>query len=198
MTTPSQPSELELREARAYALQRSAIRQTATLRAACAAVSYAPTLDDCAAAIERARDELEHLERSAEEYRELHDAELTDAIADQVAQLPLPTSWFEAALAQLVLCLAARIEATSDMDGPVAASALRVVRECEHVDAARAAVRELRVSHPRQVPAERVDRWLQIALDSLSDEHRATYLAALLGDASALGVELPATSIAAA
>ncbi len=175
-------------------LLRRGVRQAASLRAASAAIAHAPTVDDCAAAIERAREELAHLERTADLYTEFAGRDLTREIEPQIRELPVPASWLEANIAQLVLCLASRIEgrkACATKEATVD-SVRRAAEESEHVDAARAALRECCGSacgERRPVPAC-VAAWLRLALEGLGEDEQAAYLDALRRDVFSLGLAL--------
>ncbi len=187
------------RAALARALHCAALRQTATLRAACAAVTHAPTLDDCAAAVDRMREELDHLEDSADLYRELFEAELTEQIAQASAQLPQPTSWLDASVAQLVLCLASQLEASHRLKTTRSVDRQqlrRLAQESEHVDAARAALAGLRTPMHADAIQAAFARWLPLAFATLEEDVHPAYREALRRDVAALGVELEARTLA--
>jgi hypothetical protein len=180
-------------------LECAALRQTATLRAASAAVAHAPTLDDCAAAVERMREELEYLEDSSDLYRELFDAELTEQVASATAKLPRLDSWLEACIAQLVLCLASQLEATQRLAEDGSDSVLRrLAQENEHVDAARAALRERCAQADDGSAAAALERWLPVALETLDLSMRLNYLDALRRDTVPLGIRFEARNTVAA
>jgi hypothetical protein len=196
-------SKDDSRTALARSLHHAALRQTATLRAASAAVTHAPTLDDCAAAVDRLREELAYLEDSANVYRELFDAELTERIAPAVAQLSLPVSWLDASIAQLVLCLASQVEVTHQLAGTAATGSIdtllrRLGQEREHVDAARAALAELCAEAQDGSARASLARWLPVALETLDVVVRPAYLEALRRDTAGLGIALEAHNTLAA
>lgn len=174
--------DAESRSLIALRLRRHAVRQLAALHVCGAALAHAPNLDERASAIERAREELEHLERGSELYRELVGRELLDEIAPEIAKLPIPVSWTEASAAQLALSLAARIELGRDqgLAAPFAYLSLRaLVEQTEHVNAARAALCDL--CDASQAAAEGASqclgRWIEVALDLLdSGDARSAYL----------------------
>jgi hypothetical protein len=174
-------------------LWRRALRQSATLKAVSAAMAHAPTLDDCAASIERAKQELEHLECSVELYRELCGGDLSDEIAGAAAALPAPESWLEAAVAQLVLCVASPLEAQAEVSaaGTRRARVRQLAEETEHVDAARAALSEVCATAPASFAAisKLVSRWLNVALETLDSSARAAYLEGLRREISRLGLD---------
>jgi len=187
----------EARPQVAEALRRHAVRQVATLKASGAALAHAPTLDDRVGAIERAKEELAHLEQASEVYRELSGADLLKDAEQVAAQLPVPSSWIEASVAQLVLCLAARVdlEQFSEAAKPLRGVTQRaIVEETEHVNAARAALLELCANSPNTAAAATgyMARWVPVALDSLEpNDSRSTYLKELEKEAGAIGVPLP-------
>ena len=181
----------------AEALRRHAVRQVATLKASGAALAHAPSLDDRVGAIERAKEELAHLEQASEVYRELSGADLLGDAEQVAAKLPIPGSWLEASVAQLVLCLAARVdfarfvEVATPLRG---VTELAMVEEAEHVSAARAALDELCAGSPQtaEVATEYMARWLPVALDSLeTGAPRSAYLKELETEVRGLGLRLP-------
>jgi 1,2-phenylacetyl-CoA epoxidase catalytic subunit len=185
----------EARPELARALRRHAVRQVATLKASGAALAHAPTLDERASAVERAREELLHLEQASEVYRELSSgADLLQDAEQVAAQLPVPSSWAEASVAQLVLCLAARVDLDQHrhLAEPFKKLTERALaEETEHVHAARAALIELRAS--AGLGKGELDallaRWLPVALDSLDEAPtRELYLGALSREKQALGI----------
>jgi hypothetical protein len=180
-------------------LESAALRQTATLRAASAAVAHAPTLDDCAAAVERMREELEYLEDSSDLYRELFDAELTEQVASATAKLPRLDSWLEACIAQLVLCLASQLEATQRLAEDGSESLLRrLAQENEHVDAARAALREHCAQADDGSASAALECWLPVAFETLELSMRLNYLDALRRHTVPLGIRFEARNTVAA
>jgi hypothetical protein len=183
----------------AVALRSDAIRQTATLRAASVAIAHAPTIDDCAAAIERAREALEQLERSMALYEELHAADLSTEIEPWTATLPVPDSWLDAVVGQLVLGLAERVELLrrSSSTGSSHRSNCDVAAHTEHVEAARAALRELSASRTEARISSSLLRWLPVALATLDEATQLVYLAALRRDAASLGFALNSPILAA-
>lgn len=188
--------EPEARPALARALRRHAVRQVATLKASGAALAHAPTLDDRIGAIERAKEELEHLEQASEVYRELSGADLLQDAESVAAKLPVPESWVEASVAQLVLCLAARVDLSRhrELPSPFRKPAERALaEETEHVSAACAALAELCAKTPAsaQEAAGYVERWVPVALDSLDEDGaREVYLTELAQEASEIGLSL--------
>jgi hypothetical protein len=173
--------DADARDRLARTLLRRGARQLGVLRATGAAIASAPTLDDCAGSIERAREELLHLERAAELYGEATGTDLlTDAEA-LLGELPNPSSWLEAVLAQLMLCLAAQVEleTASDVQVELEPSARQTLaRETEHVNAARAALHEVDAFSTELRDGLRVGtaRWLPVALSTLEDDlTRARY-----------------------
>ncbi len=175
-------------------LRRHAMRQVATLKASGAALAHAPTFDDRASAVERAREELAHLEEASELYRELSGQDLLKDAEATVAALPIPSSWVEASVAQLVLCLAARVDLDRQNEVVPALQKLRDssrAHEAEHVSAARAALSEAcagSVEHAREA-SEYIERWLPVALDSLeAQETKQAYLDELARESRAIGL----------
>lgn len=170
----------------ATGLRFQAVLQRANLQAASVAIAHAPSADDCAAAIERARQHLEHLEYSLDLYRERFGGELAQEIALAAASLPTPTGWLEANVAQLVLSQASQAEARGWLEPQRPSRTLlrQLAESAEHVVAARAALRDLCASEPElasQIPLL-AGRWLGGALASLNpatqDACRAGILAA--------------------
>ena len=160
-------------------LLRRAVRQLALLRVSAAGIAHAPTLDDRLSAIERARERLLQLERAADRYATLTGADLVCDAEQLLGALEAPSSWLEASLAQLLLCLAACIE----LESPQLAEHLpdALAYETEHMHAARAALHELgaldaalRVRLDDVIP-----RWLSIAYRSLDPERNSTLARAL-------------------
>jgi hypothetical protein len=113
----------------------------------------------------------------------------------------LPQSWEEASVAQLVLCLASQLEVSHRSLEPslLSAALLRqLAQENEHVDAARAALHELRVRSPSSLSGASFARWLRVARQSLTDGIRESFLEALARDIAALGLGSDALNIIAA
>ncbi len=186
----------EAKPALARALRRHAVRQVATLKASGAALAHAPTLDDRIGALERAKEELSHLEQASEVYREISGADLLKDAETTAAELPVPASWVEASVAQLVLCLAARVDLDQhrEVTQPFRLLADKAMaEETEHVSAARAALAELCTHRAgtAEVAGDFVKRWMPVALDSLDEpETREAYLGALEREAEAIGIKL--------
>lgn len=178
----------------AQTIRRHAMRQVATLKASGAALAHAPTLDDRASAVERAREELAHLEEASELYRELSGKDLLKDAEDAAATLPIPSSWVEASVAQLVLCLAARVDLERQNEVEPALQRLTErsrASETEHVAAARAALSELCAASEAQAreAAEYIERWLPVALDSLeAQETKQAYLDELALESRVIGL----------
>ncbi|MGK3995728.1 hypothetical protein [Sorangium sp. So ce1024] len=177
-------------------LRRHAVRQLAALHVCGAALAHAPSLDERASAIERAREELERLESGSELYRELLGRELLDEAAPEAAKVPIPSSWIDAAAAQLALSLAARIELGRDqtLAAPFAYLSLRALAEqTEHVNAARAALCDL--CDTSQAAADSASqclgRWLLVALDLLdAGDTRRAYLAQIEREIRVIGLKV--------
>ncbi len=186
----------DARPALAQALRRHAVRQVATLKASGAALAHAPTLDDRIGAIERAKEELQHLEQASEVYRELSGGDLLKDAESQAAKLPVPESWVEASVAQLVLCLAARVDLSrhAELPRPFRQTAARALaEETEHVSAACAALAELcaQSKATAQDASGFVQRWLPVALESLEEDGtREAYLSELAQEAEEIGLPL--------
>lgn len=186
----------EARPALAQALRRHAVRQLATLKASGAALAHAPTLDDRIGAIERAKEEFQHLELATEIYRELSGTDLLLHAEPAAARLPVPASWVEASVAQLVLCLAARLDLSRhrDVPPPFRAPVQRALAdETEHVAAACAALTELCAESPGTADdaSAYVERWLPVALESLGEDgSRESYLAELEQEVGDIGLAL--------
>lgn len=186
----------EARPALARALRRHAVRQVATLKASGAALAHAPTLDDRIGAIERAKEELQHLEQASEVYRELSGADLLQDAESAAAKLPIPESWVEASVAQLVLCLAARVDLSRhrEVARPFRGPAQRALaEETEHVVAACAALSELCAQSPgvASEASKYVERWLPVALESLEEDgSREAYLSELAHEVEDIGMSL--------
>jgi 1,2-phenylacetyl-CoA epoxidase catalytic subunit len=178
----------------AQTIRRHAMRQVATLKASGAALAHAPTLDDRASAVERAREELAHLEEASELYRELSGKDLLKDAEGAAATLPIPSSWMEASVAQLVLCLAARVDLERQTQVEPALQKLTDrsrAHETEHVAAARSALSELCSASAAQAreATEYIERWLPVALDSLdAHETKQAYLAELERESRAIGL----------
>jgi hypothetical protein len=165
----------DARDRLARTLLRRGARQLGVLRATGAAIASAPSMDDCAGSIERAREELLHLEHAAELYAEATGADLLLDAECLIGELPSPSGWLEAVLAQLMLCLAAQVEleTASDVHLDLEPSARKALaRETEHVNAARAALHEARAfsSEMREHLRESTARWLPVALGTLEDD----------------------------
>jgi hypothetical protein len=164
-------------------LRRSAC-QLAALRAASAGMVFGPTIDDRVAMLERAREELLQIERAELSYARLTGESLLNAAERILEELPAPKCWLEASLARLLVCLSARVELelarASAVDDEAALAC-----EVEHVNAAHAALRDLReASHPPvDVQSAFAGKWLDIALQALpSEPARARYLTTLERD----------------
>lgn len=156
-------------------LLRSGLRLCAQLRVNAVGLGLGPTLDDRVGAVERARERLLQLEHTAEHYAELSGADLLGDCELLLGSFEPPRSWPEAALAQLLLCLAARVE----LQGATASDAYAC--EAEHLNAARAALAELGTL---EVPLhdllrDSLPRWLTIACATLEPAHCAEFMSAL-------------------
>lgn len=160
-------------------LLRRAVRQAALLRVSAAGLTHAPTLDDRLSAIERGRERLLQLERAADCYEQLTGADLIRDAEQLLGTLDAPSSWLEASLAQLLLCLAARVE----LETPQFAEHLPETLACEteHLNAARAALHELGALNLalRSRLQEVIPRWFTIAYGSLDPEHGLAFTSAL-------------------
>ena len=156
-----------LRSALRTSLLHSGALLLQALHVASTAVVHAPTLDDRAGTLERARELLLQLEYAAALYRDLSDADLLQHAQRMLPNVNLPGSWLEVASAQLVLALAAHaaLEHQLPLAG-VPSEGARFALACltEHCHAARAALDELDVSSPSQRAALRgsLDRWLSV------------------------------------
>ena len=160
-------------------LLRRAVRQTALLRVSAAGLAHAPTLDDRLSAAERARERLLQLERAADCYAEWTGADLMRDAEQLVGTLETPSSWLEASLAQLLLCVAACVE----LESPQLAEQLPDALACEteHLNAARAALHELgalSLSLRGQLQ-DVIPRWFTIAYGSLDPERSGALTSAL-------------------
>lgn len=161
---------------------RRAVRQAALLRAESAAIAHAPTLDDRIGALERVREELLQFERAALIYTERTGADLLADAEQQLADLKLPSSWLEATVAQLLLCLATRVELEATLSrlaslDPTTWRALAL--ENEHLHAARAALSEsgLDAGEICELMPALLERWKSVALATFdSDELSARFL----------------------
>ena len=144
-----------------------------TLRVVGSGLPHAPTLDDSALLIERAREELEGLEATIEAYQCVQGVDLSDALRDAAALAPVPGSWLEVVVAQLVLGVAALLQS----HGSVADRA----HKAENVAAARSALRDLRAVSPAAFDgmSALLTRWLDVACGALDDWDRSACLAAL-------------------
>lgn len=177
-------------------LLRRAVRQVALLRAASAGLAHAPTLDDRIGIAERVREDLMQLERTAHAYADLTNANLLTDAERCVADLSFPASWFEASIAQLLLCLAAQLELREQprLAEPLEASErYALAGATEHLHAARAALYELDGTSPeaRTLADQLIARWLRLALATLEDGGvRERYLRALAQELAPLGVSL--------
>jgi hypothetical protein len=182
----------------ARCLLRRAARQVALLRAASASLALAPTLDDRIGAVERAREDLLQLERAAQIYLDLTDSNLLTEAEQWVAGLSVPTTWFEASIAQLLLCLAARIELEEPQPHwePLAPSlSCALACETEHLHAARAALAELNNKNEqgREFANQLTMRWLRVALGTLDqDAVRKRYLHAVAQELAPIGMRISA------
>jgi 1,2-phenylacetyl-CoA epoxidase catalytic subunit len=160
-------------------LLRRAVRQLALLRVSAAGLAYAPTLDDRLSAAERARERLLQLERAADCYAELTAADLMRDAEQLLGTLEPPSSWLEASLAQLLLCVAACVE----LESPQVAEQLPDALACEteHLNAARAALHDLGAlsSALRGRLQEVIPRWFTIAYGSLEPERSGSLTSAL-------------------
>lgn len=202
MLTLPQLHQPDALSARLEHLRRRALRQHTTLKVVSAAIAHAPTLDECAASVERARQQLEHLECSVERFRELSGGDLMDELSTALVEQPRPESWLEATVAQLVLCVASWHESREPLARVARiddALARELAEEAEYVDAARAALRELCRATPtgRMVVSKLVSRWLLVALETLERSARRDYLAALRREIERLGLVVDAAILAA-
>jgi hypothetical protein len=158
--------------------------QLASLRAASAGMVFGPTIDDRAAMLERAREELLQIEHAELIYAQLTGESLLSAAERILDKLPAPKCWLEASLARLLVCLSTRVELELACDS-AACDESALACEVEHVNAAHAALRDLRETSSREVdvPTAFADKWLDIALQALPNEPARThYLTALQRD----------------
>ncbi|MET0389281.1 MAG: hypothetical protein ABW321_25130 [Polyangiales bacterium] len=166
--------DTDARQRLAQILLRRGVRQLGVLRATSAGIARAPTIDDCAGSIERAREELLHLERAADLYAEVTGADLLVDAEQTIGELPHPESWVEALLAQLMLCLAARVELESATEFQVELepnTRRMLARRAEQVNAARAALHEARATcELRDALHAGTTRWLTVVLGTLEDD----------------------------
>ena len=157
-------------------------------------MAHAPTLDERMCAVERAREELEHLEQASEVFRELFGQDLLEVVQHEMLSVSPPRSWLEASAAQLALSTASRIDLGRHLtlSGPFAQVTQKALaEETEHVAAARAAICdlcELAEDAPRQA-VHCLQRWREVGLGSLdAEDARAAYLALLDIEARSLGL----------
>lgn len=172
-TGPGQASDLRFH----------AMLQALSLKVSAAAVPLAPNLDECGAAMERAREELSHLELVLLGCSEDLEAELSREAMRAVEAIPSPTSWREAIVAQLVLGLACQAETRRRLtaEGQTRELIRMLGDQGEHLEAAKAALRDLREDHSnadRELSAVAA-RWLVFALEALDEGCRALYMAEL-------------------
>lgn len=150
------------------------MRQLAILRVTSSAITHAPTLDDCAIAIERARELLSEFERAAESYHRLTAGDLLEDAAELCGELPTPQSWQESAIALLLLCLATQVELEIEREqrgqlAPCSALASTV----DHLRAAHAALDEsgaFPAGAAHSLMSGQVGHWLHVALGTLHGE----------------------------
>lgn len=189
--TNKQPTAAEYKHRQLERIWRRGVCQLAALRAASAGLMFGPTLDDRIAMLDRAREELLQLERADMLYAELSDGRSLLASAERaLSDLPPPTSWLEATLARLLVCLSARIELELDHQAGIMEAAA-LVHEVEHVNAAHAAMIDMgtALSKHSQLTSTFSAEWLVIALQALSGAAaRAHYLLALEHE---FGLSLP-------
>lgn len=148
-----------------------ALLQRANLQVASVALAHAPSTDHAAACIDRARQHLTQFECTTELYWDQVGGDITDDIAATLASMPMPGSWLEANIAQLVLSLATQHESRQFFDPSKPSRALlrHLAESAEHVEGAREALRDLCVAEPElsaQMPVLAA-RWLSFALDGL-------------------------------
>lgn len=170
------------RVGRARALLQRGIRQVAIVRATSAAIAHAPSIDDCASVIERARDALSRFEHTAEHYRTLTGADLFEDALQLTGELPAPSNWQEAALAQLLLCAATRVDLERQREHPSQPAGTHgepnlyagaeLAGTLEHMSAARAALLEAGAlsAEGSRVQYAGSTGWLRVALGTLSDD----------------------------
>ncbi len=153
-----------------------------TLDVASMAVIQAPTLDDRAGALERARELLLQLEHAAALYRDLCGADLLQHAKRLTAHTTLPASWLEVAIAQLLLGYAAHFALLHQLQltrVPSEATRFALACQAEHCSAARAALDELHASSAtgRANVRTSMDYWLSVSLAALDEgEIRRRYL----------------------
>ena len=182
----------------ARSLLRRAVRHVVLLRAASVSLAHAPTLDDRIGVVERVRENLLQFEQAAFVYSDLIDSDLLTDAERLVAQLTFPSTWLEATIAQLLLCLATRVEvdAQPQLLAPLGASARNALAcETEHLHAARAALRELdgTTGAVRDLANRLIMRWQRVALGTLEEETvRARYLHMLAQELAPIGMEVSA------
>jgi hypothetical protein len=142
------------------------------LRATSAAIAQAPTIDERAGSLERAREKLLQLERAAELYAQTTGADLLADAEKLIGELPSPSTWLESAVAQLLLCLAAQVELETARECSFEHTADVLAREAEHVNAARAALQEAQgcSEELREAVHACTTRWLSMALGTLADD----------------------------
>ena len=145
------------------------------------------------------REEFEQLEHSCERYHELRGRSRPPRSRARRRGSPF-RDLAEVAVAQLVLCLASRLDAAFALRDPARRDPVhQLALESEHVTAAHAALSELRFgSADEHVLRRTLSLWLPIALATLDDLLQSVYLDALRSELCKLGIVLDAHNIIAA
>lgn len=155
--------------------------QKLSLQVGAVSLVHGSTLDDCAMLLERMRKELEHLEHAVHRYLERHGEELEADLAAALTATDLPQSHLEAIVAQLVLAIASQLALRRriEQEGCVRPLERQLVDQREHVEAARAALRDALCGDRAlygHIP-HLVSRWLGVAFSHLDKRLRKEYLA---------------------
>lgn len=185
-------------------LESQGFRELVSAHLFAAGVSFAPTIDDKHKLAEHAQEELRHFEVVAALHDKLAGRALFELAARRAAEVPMPMTWLEAAVAGYLVDRAASMQLREYTKvGDLRLEA--VVREIhehehEHQAAAETALLDQVRDNPSIAGAMRahVARWYQIALSLLdgpsgpdADRVAAAFAASVRGTLSACGQPAP-------
>lgn len=154
-------------------LESQGFRELVSAHLFAAGVSFAPTIDDKHMLAEHAQEELHHFEVVASLHDQLAGRPLFEVASRRAAEVPMPATWLEAAVAGYLVDRAASMQLReyTQLGDPRLEAVVREIHEHEHEHqaAAETALLDQVRDNPSTTDAMRshVARWYQIALSVL-------------------------------
>jgi 1,2-phenylacetyl-CoA epoxidase catalytic subunit len=180
-------------------LENQGYRELVSAHLFAGAVPLAPTIDDKHMLVEHAREELVHFEMVSTLYEQASGKGLYDAVASRVAEMPVPASWLEAAVAGYLVDRAASVQLAAYKklgDERLEALVRKILdHEHEHQSAAETALLDQCRGKPESasLATRHVERWYPLARAVL-DRGAAvapTFAASVRPTIGACGLRLP-------